>query len=55
MMLYSMRCLWQNLRRVHHILKTLEKELEKQRQLASLSAETEFRWSQAVATEEMPA
>jgi hypothetical protein len=35
MMLYSVRCLWQDLRRVHHILETLEKELEKQGQLAS--------------------
>jgi hypothetical protein len=29
-MLYSVRCLWQDLRRVHHILEMLEKELEKQ-------------------------
>jgi hypothetical protein len=30
MMLHSVRCLWQDLRRVHHILEALEKELEKQ-------------------------
>jgi hypothetical protein len=35
MMLHSVRCLWQDLRRVHHILEALEKELEKQWQLAS--------------------
>jgi hypothetical protein len=35
MMLHSVRCLWQDLRRVHHILEALEKELEKQGQLAS--------------------
>jgi hypothetical protein len=28
MMLPSVRCLWQDLRRVHHILDPLEKELE---------------------------
>jgi hypothetical protein len=32
-----MRCLWQGLRRVHQILKTLEKELEKQGKFACLS------------------
>jgi hypothetical protein len=36
-MLHSMRCLWQDLRRVHHILKPLEEELEEQGQLASQS------------------
>jgi hypothetical protein len=40
-MLHSMRCLWQDLRRVHHILEPLEEELEEeleeQGQLASQS------------------
>jgi hypothetical protein len=35
MMLHSVRCLWQDLRRVHHILEPLEEELEKQGKLAS--------------------
>jgi hypothetical protein len=35
MMLHSVGCLWQDLRRVHHILEALEKELEKQGKLAS--------------------
>jgi hypothetical protein len=35
MVLYSVGCLWQNLRRVHHILEALEKELEKQGKFAS--------------------
>jgi hypothetical protein len=37
MMLYSVRCLWQDLRRVHHILVSLEKELEEKWEFASQS------------------
>jgi hypothetical protein len=37
MMLHSVRCPWQDLRRVHHILEPLEEELEKQGKLASQS------------------
>jgi hypothetical protein len=37
MMLHSVRCLWQDLRRVHHILETLEKELETQGKFAGQS------------------
>jgi hypothetical protein len=36
-MLHSMRCLWQELRRVHHILEAMEEELEDLGQLASQS------------------
>jgi hypothetical protein len=51
-MLHSMRCLWQDLRRVHHILEPLEEELPAK---AGLTAETAACCLAAGAAGELPA